>query len=146
MKMTGTVREKIGNTPICSYIFSQKIFGFFLIGIVATLVDFCLLYFFTMYLGIWYLLSAAMSYCCGTVTSYALNKHLNFRDQSPDYLAQFMTFAVISVSCLFMTLSVIWIAVEFFSLNFLTAKIIAVVCAFFWNYHGQSRLTFRGEK
>jgi putative flippase GtrA len=144
--MTGNVWEKIGNNFVFSYLFSQKIFGFFLIGIVATLVDFCLLYFFTVYLGIWYLISAAMSYCCGTVTSYSLNKHLNFRDRDPDYLAQFTTFAAISVSCLFMTMSVIWISVELFAINYLTAKIIAVVCAFFWNYHGQSRLTFRGEK
>ncbi|MFA5221297.1 MAG: GtrA family protein [Methanoregula sp.] len=143
--MTATVWGKNGNTSFFSYICGQKIIGFFLIGIVATLVDFGLLYFFTGYLGIWYLLSAALSYCCGTVTSYTLNKRFIFRDQNSNYLGQFTTFAAISVSCLLVTLCVIWLAVELFSFSYLTAKIIAVVCAFFWNYHGQSRLTFRSD-
>jgi putative flippase GtrA len=38
---------------------------------------------------------------------------------------------------------VIWMAVEMFSLNYLTGKIIATLCAFLWNYHGQKRYTFR---
>jgi putative flippase GtrA len=98
-----------------AWISNEKIVGFFLIGIISSLVDIGLLVFFCSYLGIWYLTAA-----------------------------QFTTFAAISVSCLFVNLCVIWLCVELFSLDYLSGKIIATLCAFFWNYHGQKRYTFRG--
>lgn len=124
----------------------HTLIGFFFIGILSTAVDFAGLIFLTVYLGMWYLPSAALSYSSGTVISYLLNKHLNFRDKNRHYLSQFTTFAAISVSCLFVTLCVIWLCVEIFRLDYLTSKILAVICAFFWNYHGQSRLTFRNSE
>jgi putative flippase GtrA len=57
-----------------------RIVGFFLVGVISSLVDLGLLYCCTEYLGIWYLASAAASYCCGMLVNYGLNKHLNFRD------------------------------------------------------------------
>lgn len=129
---------------IRNWIRNEKMVGFFLIGIVASLIDIGLLYVFCTDLGIWYLLAATVSYCGGIVVSYILNKYLNFHDRDRHYLAQFSTFAAISFSCLLVNLCVIWLAVEIFSLNYLTGKIIATLCAFFWNYHGQKHYTFRG--
>jgi len=121
---------------------NEKIVGFFLIGIVSSLIDIGLLVLLCSYMGIWYLPAAAMSYCCGIVFSYLLNKFLNFRDPDRHYLVQFTTFAAISVSCLLVNLCIIWLCVEVFSLDYLTGKIIATLCAFFWNYHGQRQYTF----
>ncbi|MCX6689209.1 MAG: GtrA family protein [Methanoregula sp.] len=121
----------------------ETIIGFFLIWIVSSIVDIGLLVFLTGYCGIWYLYSAALSYCCGVLVSYILNKYFTFHDRNRNYFSQFTTFVVISVSCLLVNLCIIWLAVEIFSLNYLAAKIIATICAFFWNYYGQSRITFR---
>ncbi|MFA6225262.1 MAG: GtrA family protein [Methanoregula sp.] len=129
---------------ILDWIRNEKMVGFFLIGVVAYLIDIGLLYVFCAYLGIWYLLAATVSYCCGIVASYLLNKYLNFHDTDRHYLAQFSTFTAIAFSCLLVNLSVIWPAVEIFSLNYLAGKIIATLCAFFWNYHWQKHYTFRG--
>jgi putative flippase GtrA len=134
----GSARYQIGN-----WIRHEKMVGFFLIGIVASLIDIGLLYLMCTYLGTWYILAATVSYCCGIVASYLLNKYLNFHDRDRHYLVQFSTFAAISFSCLLVNLVVIGMAVELFSLNYLAGKIIATFCAFFWNYHGQKRYTFR---
>jgi putative flippase GtrA len=135
---TGSARYQIRD-----WIHNDTMIGFFLIGIITSLIDIGLLYVFCAYFGIWYLPAAAMSYCCGIFVSYILNKYLNFHDKDRHYLAQFSTFTAISVSCLLVNLCVIWLAVEMFSLNYLTGKIIATCCAFFWNYHGQKHYTFR---
>jgi dolichol-phosphate mannosyltransferase len=135
----GTIWERMSSLLGC-----RRIAGFFCIGIVSSAIDISLLYLFTTYLGMWYLISAACSYCCGTLVSYGLNRHFTFRDDNRNYFVQFSTFAVISVSCLIVNLALIWLFVEVFSFNYLTAKVIATVSAFFWNYHGQSRITFRG--
>jgi len=120
-----------------------KITGFFLIGCFSTLIDIGLLYFFTEYFGIWYIYSATISYTCGIIVNFLLNKYLNFRDTSRNFLRQFSSFALVSMSSLALTLGVLYLAVEIFSINYLLGKILAVIIAFFWNYLGQSRITFR---
>jgi dolichol-phosphate mannosyltransferase len=121
---------------------NKRIIRFFLIGILSSLIDIGLLYFFTSYLGIWYLLSAIVSYSCGIAISYILNKCVTFHDKNRHYCIQFTAFAIISFSCLLVNICIIWLAVEYFSVDYLIAKVFATFCAFFWNYYGQSRITF----
>jgi|GEM_PF-620842 len=120
----------------------EKIVGFFLIGVFSTALDILLIFVFTEYFGIWYLLSATLSYCCGMVVNFFLTKYLVFRDTSRDYFGQFIAFAIISISSLVLTLGILFLAVEMFSLHYLIGKLIAVVVAFFWNYYFQSTVTF----
>jgi len=121
---------------------NERIIGFFCIGIVSSLIDIGLLYFFTAYLGVWYLLSATVSYSCGIVISYLLNKYVTFHDRRRNYGLQFTAFMAISFSCLLVNICIIWLAVAFFSVGYLPAKVFATGCSFFWNYFGQSRITF----
>jgi putative flippase GtrA len=120
------------------------ILRFFGAGAISSLVDIGLLYALVAGPGIWYLPAAAISYCCGIVVNYGMNKYITFHDGTTDHVTQFTTFTVISVSCLFVNLCIIWLAVEMFALNYLPAKVIATACAFCWSYYGQSRFTFRG--
>ena len=137
------LRERWAGSNILAMLNKEKIVGFFLIGLFSTLIDVGLLYFFTEYFGIWYIYSATVSYTCGMVANFLLNKYLNFRDPSRNYPRQFFSFALISLSSLALTLGVLYVAVEIFSINYLLGKIIAVIIAFFLNYFGQSRITFR---
>jgi Predicted membrane protein len=121
----------------------SRIVPFFFVGVLSSLVDIGLMYAAMAYLGIWYLYAAAFSYSCGIVVSYAANKYLTFHDKSKQTATQFATFAAISVSCLIVNLGIVWLAVTFLAFPPLLAKILATCCAFFWNYHGQSRFTFR---
>ena len=121
---------------------NERIIGFFLIGVIASLIDIGLLYLLTTWCGVWYLLAATISYCCGIVVSYLMNKVLTFQDKNRHYGLQFAAFAIISFSCLLMNICIIWLAVTFFSADYLLAKVVATCCAFFWNYYGQSRITF----
>ena len=128
--------------PFFTALSREKILGFFLIGLVSTGIDVALLYFFTTDFGIWYLASATASYTCGMAVNFLLNKYLNFHDTSRRYAGQFLSFALISLSSLALTLAILYLAVEVFSHSYLVGKGIAVVAAFLWNYAGQSRITF----
>lgn len=130
------------NTEIVGH-FRSRIVPFFFVGILSSIVDIGLMYYLTTYLGIWYMYSATFSYCCGIVVSYVANKYLTFHDTSRRTASQFATFAAISISCLVVNLRIVWLAVSLLSFFPLMAKILATCCAFFWNYHGQSRFTFR---
>jgi len=143
-----TMHQKIRTLPgqFHAILQSEKIVWFFLIGVLSSLTDLSLLYFFTSYLGIWYLASATVSYCCGIVISYTLNKHLTFHDNNHDYVLQFSTFAAVSISCLLLNLCIIWLMVELWSVNYLVAKIFGIFFGFLWNYYGQSTITFRNNR
>ena len=130
------------NTEIAGHRRS-RIIPFFFVGALSSLVDIGLMYYITTYLGIWYLYSATLSYCCGIAVNYLVNKYFTFHDPSPRSAAQFATFTAISVSCLVVNLGVVWLAVNFLAFSPLVAKILATCFAFFWSYHGQSRFTFR---
>ena len=123
----------------------SRIVPFFLVGALSSLVDIGLMYGCTTYLGVWYLYAAALSYCCGIMVNYLANKYLTFHDTSRKTGVQFATFTAISISCLVVNLGIVWLAVTFFSLTPLLAKIIATGIAFLWSYHGQSRFTFRNS-
>ena len=43
----------------------ERMIGFFLIGALSSAIDIGLLYYLTEFAGIWYLASAALSYCAG---------------------------------------------------------------------------------
>jgi putative flippase GtrA len=121
----------------------SRIVPFFCVGVLSSLVDIGLMYVFSTYLGLWYLLAAALSYCCGIVVSFLANKYLTFHDTSQKTAAQFASFAAIAVSCLIVNLGMVYLAVTFLSLSPLMAKILSTCIAFLWSYHGQSRFTFR---
>jgi len=87
---------------------------FLLIGILSTGVDIGLLYVFTEYFKIWYLVSGAVSYSCGIVISYRLNKCITFHDKRTDILRQFSLFAAVSVSSLLLNMTVLYILVDMF--------------------------------
>lgn len=123
--------------------FHSRIVPFFFVGAFSSLVDIGLMYGCTTYLGIWYLYAAAFSYCCGIVVNYLANKYLTFHDTGTKTATQFATFSAISLSCLVINLGIVWLAVTFFSMTPLLAKILATGIAFLWSYHGQSRFTFR---
>lgn len=135
--------ESWAGRNIPAFLSRKKIVGFFLIGLISTLIDIGLLYGLTQYAGIWYMYSATVSYTSGMVVNFILNKYFNFQDTSRNYLRQFFSFALISMSSLALTLCILYVAVEICSINYLLGKIIAVIVAFFWNYFGQSRITFR---
>jgi putative flippase GtrA len=120
----------------------ERILWFLGIGTLASLTDIGLLYILCEWLGIWYLSAAVVSYCCGILISYLLNKGLTFHDNNRHYIRQLSTFAAISVSCLMMNIVLIWLLVTFFSWNYIGAKILATISAVFWNYYGQSTITF----
>lgn len=122
---------------------SGHLFWFFAAGILSTLVDVGLLYLLTEHFGIWYLSSAATSYCCGIFVSFCLNKYITFHDTTTNPFRQFPLFAAVSVSGFMLNLAVLFLLVDVFSFHYLTGKFGAICISFFWNYFGQSRLTFR---
>ncbi|HOD89797.1 MAG TPA: GtrA family protein, partial [archaeon] len=76
-------------------------------SLIATIVDVSILYLFTDFLGIYYLVSAAISYICGLVVGYILQRKYTFQSKNKKITKQFSLFTIISLIGLLINLIVI---------------------------------------
>lgn len=116
--------------------------GYVLFAGIATLVDLGLLYFLTSFINLHYLVSGAISYICGMITNYSLNKLFNFKNKSKKIAQQFGLFAFIALIGLGLNQLILWLLVEFGNLFYMYAKLISIVLVMLWSFYGHKKLTF----
>ena len=121
----------------------RLLFGYLLCGGTATAVDFGLFYGLMQGAELWYFYANLISYPCGLLTNFTLNKTLNFRDQNPRILRQFLLFAAIGLSGLLINQGVLASLVESLRFEPLLAKALALLVTVGWNYSGNRFLTFK---
>lgn len=130
----------------------QFIVYVFLAGI-ATIVDFAVLFLLTSIFNIWYLLSATISYFCGMLTNFTLNKIINFKNKSKFIVRQFLLFAIVALIGLGLNNLILYLMVEHIKIAFdvpenydklwlFFAKCISVFIVMFWSFFGHKKITF----
>ncbi|MDR2830489.1 MAG: GtrA family protein [Methanobrevibacter sp.] len=130
-------KDKTDNVLIqfCRYI---------LVGGVAFLVDLVFLYVFTEFLGIFYLLSATISFILGLIVNYILsliwvfNKR-KFKNRSHELAI----FALVGVFGLGLNDVMIYCFTTYLGLYFLFSKIISQVVVLLWNFFARRYVLFR---
>ena len=116
--------------------------NYLLIGGFSSMVDIGLLYFLTEFFGFWYFYSSIISYLCGVIPNYTLNKFFNFKNKSKKIIPQFTAFLFVSIIGLLLTQILIFSLVEFFNLWYIISKIITIMIVIFWNFYGIKRIAF----
>lgn len=116
--------------------------GYVIFAGIATLVDLGFLYFLTTFIGIHYLISGAISYTCGMITNYSLNKTFNFKNKSKKIVRQFGLFVFVALIGLGFNQLILWLLVEFANLFYMYAKLISIVIVMLWSFYGHKKLTF----
>jgi len=119
----------------------QFVYYTFFAGI-ATIVDVGLLYGFTEFAGISYLISAALSYLFGMATNYSLNKKFTFKNKSRRITLQFSVFMGVALVGLILNLIIMFVLVEFFGLWYMLAKVVSLFIVLMWSYLGHKKITF----
>ena len=114
---------------------------FFFAG-VATVVDFSLLYSLTEFAGLWYLLSATISYIFGMITNYSLNKIYTFENKSRKIVRQFGVFMFVATIGLVLNNLIMYGLVEYFGLWYMFARFISMFIVLIWSFSGHKYITF----
>jgi len=112
----------------------QMFFSYTVIAGIATLVDLALLFFFTEFLGVWYIFSATISYSFAIVTNYSLNKIYNFKNSSRQIAKQFSLFILVALVGLVLNLTLVFVMVEFLSIWYMFSRIISAFIVVAWSY------------
>ena len=113
----------------------------------AVVVNIAILYILTDIFHLWYLASAVISFCCGIVASYLLQKFFTFKESSTKNLhIQFSFFVLYNIVMLGLNTLLMYVFVDIFGFWYLFSQIFITICTAFINYLFFSRIMFKNNK
>lgn len=113
-----------------------------IVGVIATIVDFSILYVLTDVAGFHYLLSATASFVVAAMTNYYIQRKWTFKSNGKKrrQLPVFFTIAIIGV---ILNNNILYLGVEYFYIHYMLAKVFASAVVMIWNFFGNKYLTFK---
>ncbi|MBC2580458.1 GtrA family protein [Clostridium sp. DJ247] len=120
----------------------MKLIKFCIVGGTNTLITLLFFYILNKVLHINYLTSSLISYICGMINSYILNKKWTFHDKDKRVILQFAKFIVVNCISLGINLLVIYMLVNKFYIDSMLSQVFATGFSTISNYVGNRLLVF----
>lgn len=111
----------------------KEIFRFCMVGGISFLIDYGLLYFFTEYCHIKYLISSAISFSISVIINYILCLTIVF-NKAKNGWNQMILFIFSSVIGLIINQICMYFFVEYMMIHYMISKILATIIVTIWNY------------
>ena len=113
----------------------KQFMKFGVVGVIAFVIDYGLLALLTEVFGIWYLLSATISFTVSVVFNYIASMRYVFTHKEDlSRRREFVIFVVLSVIGLLINNLCMWAGVEIFGWHYLIVKIGATAIVMVWNF------------
>ena len=113
----------------------QQIAKFGVVGILATLLDYGLLFALTEWAGLYYLLSSMLSFSISTIFNYVASVRWVFAvNQKYSKTRNFVLFVILSIIGLGLNALAMWLGVEFLHWHYMIVKIGATALVMVWNF------------
>ena len=114
------------------------------VGGVAFAVDFGFLFLLTHFGGVYYLISAAVSFVLGLAVNYALSRVWVFSQRTlSNATLEFTIFALIGVAGLGLNELGMWLLASRLGLEYLLAKMVTAAFVYVWNFAARKYSLFR---
>ena len=112
-----------------------QFFRYIFVGGTAFVVDFFFLYFFSDICGIYYLISAVLSFVISVVVNYLMSiKWVFNQDNIDNKIMEFNMFLLISTIGLIFTEILLYFFTDICGIYYLLSKIISAIIVLFWNF------------
>lgn len=121
----------------------KRLMRYTLSGGTSTLLDFILLWIFTDILGLYYLLSGALSFIISISFNYNINHFWGFRETRREFSQGYSMFFIFGVIGLVLTLALLAFFVEIINLHYIIARALAAIFVGLWNYVMNIKFTFK---
>lgn len=122
-----------------------QLFRYVFVGGTAFVVDFFFLYFFSDICGIYYLISAVLSFIISVLVNYIMSTKWVFnQDNIENKVLEFNLFILISTIGLVFTEILLYFFTDIVGLYYLISKIISAIIVLFWNFLAR-RVMFYGR-
>jgi len=121
----------------------QQFSRYLVVGGVAFVVDFGLLYLLTELAGLYYLISAAIAFLFGLLTNYCLSRLWVFdRRTIKNVAVEFVIFTAIGIVGLGLNEVIIWYVREKIHFHYMFAKAISAGLVLIWNFGARRSVLF----
>ena len=112
----------------------EQIIKFGIIGVIAFVIDYSLLYCLTEFLNIHYLISAIISFTVSVIFNYIASIKWVFVTDSHKTSSTFIIFIILSVIGLGVNQIIMYLGVEIFHLYYMFTKIFATAIVMIYNF------------
>ncbi len=121
-----------------------QLFRYFMVSGLSLVVDFATLLFFTEFLGLYYLVSATLSYSLGLVLNYFISVAWVFNTRKiSNRSAEFAIFAIIGILGLGINVGILWIWTSLLGLYYLAGRVVSAGIGYVWKYVARRIILFR---
>ncbi|MBN1494799.1 GtrA family protein [Candidatus Peregrinibacteria bacterium] len=117
-----------------------------IVGTLGLIVDMACLYVFVEFVHIPLLIATTMAFVISVVHNFFLHKYWTFKDLSHQFNRQFISFFVIAVVNLGLTVVLMYIFVDFFHIWYMFSKVITTIIVLFTSYTANTIWTFKLRK
>lgn len=121
-----------------------QLFRYIFVGGFAFTVDYSLLFLLTEFVGIYYILSATISFIVGLVINYIISTQWIFKKSKlSNRFVEFFIYGVIGVIGLVLNDLLIFLFTDIMGYHYLISKIIAAALVMGWNFIGRKTILFK---
>ncbi len=142
-EMLSVYQGDLGNKHLIS------VFKFGIVGVVNTLIDWCLYFILTRYTVFFALhlaIAKGVSFMGGTVPSFIANRYWTFNQSSPVKIAEITKFYLTVIVALAINAFSLYVFVHIFNMYDLVGVILATVLSFIWNYMISKFWVFKSDE
>lgn len=112
----------------------EQLFKFGIVGFVAFVIDYSILYFLTEFLNIHYLISATISFIISLIFNYIASIKWVFDVNKKQTIKEIFVFIILSVIGLLINHIVMFIMVDKMNIHYMITKIFATAIVMVWNF------------
>lgn len=124
-----------------------QLFRYTLVGGVAFVVDFGLLFVLTEYMDCHYLISATLSFLMGLLVNYLISTRWVFRESKiSNRKLEFILFGLIGLIGLGLNNLFIYLLTDLMGVYYMVSKLVTAVLVYLWNFLGRRYFLFNIEK
>ncbi|AIG97495.1 GtrA family protein [Archaeoglobus sp.] len=124
-----------------------RLLKFASVGAFGALINTLLLYIFTEYFRIYYIVSSVLAIEVAIVIQFTLNDYWTFKDKRSTnvriFLFRLLKSNLWRVAGIFVNISILYVLTELFKIYYIFSNFIGIGCAFIFNYIMESKLTWR---
>ena len=114
--------------------FIKQILRFGIVGGIAFLIDYALLYILTEYIGIHYLISSIISFTISVIFNYILSIKWVFDVKRKQGTKEFIIFIVLSVIGLLINSLIMYIMVDILKIYYMLSKLVSTLIVMIYNF------------
>lgn len=112
----------------------KQIIRFSIVGVIATIIDYIILYGLTEYLNINYLISSTISFSISLIVNYILSIKWVFNTKRKQNIKEVLIFAILSIIGLLINEIILYLGVHLLNIYYMLCKVVATIIVMIYNF------------